>query len=227
MVTAAATARLRTTSVSASVGLPCSSAASGAMTSCFHSRSECSRANSRDSASRFPMRLTAMRKASSPAKPASLSTAIWSRRWPSSSSTSGPWIARRRRADTVAIARSALRAARGRVRPSCRACLHPETPQCAVYNLPLLPLESELRPALFGDAVVLALAAAFGRSPLGRDKTVPLQPVQHRVEHAVGPLQMAPRQFRHPLDDCIAITVTLGQDGQHQRRGGGGDQVLP
>src|SRR5439155_6705366 len=115
-------------------------------------------------------------------------------------------------AHTVAIARSALRAASGRMRPSCRARFHPETPQRARYNLPLLPLECELRPALFGDSVVLALAAAFGRSPLGRDKTVPLQPVQHRVEHAVGPLHMAPRQLRHTLDDCIAITLTFGQD---------------
>ena len=42
-----------------------SSSASPVMTNCFHSRSECARANSRDSASRLPMRLTATRKASS------------------------------------------------------------------------------------------------------------------------------------------------------------------
>ena len=47
--------------------------ASGATTNCFHSRSECARANSRDSASRLPMRLTATRNASSPARPASVS----------------------------------------------------------------------------------------------------------------------------------------------------------
>ena len=44
------------------VATPGSVAASGAITSCFHSRSECSRANSRESASRLPMRLTATSK---------------------------------------------------------------------------------------------------------------------------------------------------------------------
>ena len=47
------------------------SPASGATTSRFHSRSEYSRANSRDSESRSPRRFTAMRKASSSSSPAS------------------------------------------------------------------------------------------------------------------------------------------------------------
>src|SRR5436190_7319911 len=46
--------------------------APGATTNCFHSRSECARANSRDSASRLPRRLTATKNASSPARPASV-----------------------------------------------------------------------------------------------------------------------------------------------------------
>ena len=49
------------------------SVASAGMTSCFHSRSKCARANSRDSASRLPMRLTATRNASSAARPPSVS----------------------------------------------------------------------------------------------------------------------------------------------------------
>ena len=51
----------------------------------------------RDSASRLPMRLTATKNASSPARPASVSAAIWSRRCPSSSSTAEPSTVLRRR----------------------------------------------------------------------------------------------------------------------------------
>ena len=53
------------------------------------------------------------------------------------------------------------------------------------------------RPVL-GDAVVLAPAAALGRAPLRRDEPLPLEPVQHRVEHAVGPLQVAAATARSP-----------------------------
>ena len=98
MATAAATARAKTTSGLGTGGaLGGASSASAAMTSCFHNRSECSRANSRDSASRLPMRLTAMRNASSSGESDVVSAASWSRRWPSSSSTSGPSMRRRRR----------------------------------------------------------------------------------------------------------------------------------
>jgi len=46
----------------------------------------------------------------------------------------------------------------------------------------------ELRPAFIRDSVVLALAAALGRSPFRRDMTLALEPVQHGIQHAVGPL---------------------------------------
>ena len=60
----------------------------GETTSCFQRRSEYSRANSRDSESRSPRRLTATRNASSSSRPASRSASTWLRRWSSSSSTS-------------------------------------------------------------------------------------------------------------------------------------------
>ena len=53
---------------------------SGATTRRFQSRSECSRANSRESASSSPMRFTAMRNASSSVSPASTSAPAWLRR---------------------------------------------------------------------------------------------------------------------------------------------------
>jgi hypothetical protein len=73
-VTAAAAATASANAANASLraavarGAPSSD---GETTSCFQRRSECSRANSRESASRSPIRLTAMRKASSVASPAS------------------------------------------------------------------------------------------------------------------------------------------------------------
>ena len=68
-------------------GLPVSPAS----TSCFHSRSECSRANSRDRSSRLPMRLTATRNASSARRPTAMSSSTEPRRWSSSSSASD-WL---------------------------------------------------------------------------------------------------------------------------------------
>ena len=57
-----------------------SSPVRGVPTRCFQTRSECSRANSRDSASRFPRRLTATRNASSSARPLAVSVATWLRK---------------------------------------------------------------------------------------------------------------------------------------------------
>ena len=98
--------------------------------------------------------------------------------------------------------------------------------QRLVHHLPLLALGRELRAPFLRDAVVLAPAADLGRAPLRRDEPLALQPVQHRIEHAVGPLQVAARQLAHPLDDGVAVAVPFGEDGEHERRGRGGDEVL-
>src|SRR5439155_23923302 len=89
-----------------------------------------------------------------------------------------------------ATARFAPRAVDRRTSSYC-ACLHPDSPQCAVHGLPLLPLGGELRSAFFRDPVVLAPAAVLGRAPLRRDITLALEPVQHGIQHPVGPLQMS------------------------------------
>ena len=77
----------------------------------------------------------------------------------------------------------------GESRHTVHAC-HPDAPQGSVHGLPLLPLGGELRPAFFGDPVVLAPAAVLGRRPLRDDMSLALESVQHRIEHAVGPLQV-------------------------------------
>src|SRR5207247_5073086 len=89
---------------------------------------------------------------------------------------------------TPATARFAPRAG-DRRRSSCRARLHPDTPQGTVHDLPLLPLGCELRPAFSGDPVVLTPAAVLGAGPLRCDMPLALEPVQHGIEHAVGPLE--------------------------------------
>ena len=53
-----------------------------------------------------------------------------------------------------------------------------------------------------------------------------LEPVEHRVEHAVGPLQLAPRELADSLENGVAVALTLAEDGQHQGRGGCGDEVF-
>ncbi len=70
------------------------------------------------------------------------------------------------------------------------ARFHPDTPQGIVNDLPLLPLGCELRPAFSRNPVVLTLAAAVGLRPLCFDMTLALKPVQHGIEHAVGPLEV-------------------------------------
>src|SRR4029453_1223429 len=102
----------------------------------------------------------------------------------------------------------------------------PNTPRGPVYDLPLLPLGCELRPALARDPVVLTPAAVLGRGPLRCNLTLAFEPVQTWIEHAVGPLQVPARQLGHSLDDGVAVAVAVGKDGEHERRGGRRNQVL-
>src|SRR5215211_2179956 len=76
MASAAATARQKATMASARARARGSPESEGTTTSCFQRRSECSRANSRERASRLPMRFTATRNASSVVSPASTRTAL-------------------------------------------------------------------------------------------------------------------------------------------------------
>ena len=172
------------------------------------------------------MRLTATRNASSPASPASCEHAPPDRADdpPAPPRPARGWPAGG--AGTPASARSAPRAARSRQRSSCRARLHPNAAQGIVYDAPLLLLSRELCPARFRDAVILALASGLREPPLRRDELLPLQPMQHRVEHPVGPLKLASRELCDPLDDGVAVAIAFRKDREHERRGRGSDQVF-
>jgi hypothetical protein len=102
----------------------------------------------------------------------------------------------------------------------------PEAAQGLVHDLPSSPLGFELRPPFLRQAVVLPATAALRRSPLRRDEPVALQTVQHRIEHAVGPVEMPAGELADAFDDGVAVAVTFGEDGEHERRRRGGDEIL-
>src|SRR5690606_9991360 len=82
-------------------------------------------------------------------------------------------------------------------------------------------LEAGLR-----DPVVLPPPPRLRLLPPGLDETRPLQSMQDGVEHPVRPLQLAAGQLAYPLQDRVAVAVSLGQDGQNERRRRRRDEVL-
>ena len=50
--------------------------------------------------------------------------------------------------------------------------------------------------------------------------------MQQRIEHPVGPLELAVGQLAHPLEDRVAVALALGEDRQHERRRRRRDEVL-
>ena len=50
--------------------------------------------------------------------------------------------------------------------------------------------------------------------------------MEERVEHPVGPLQLARRERAHPLQDGVAVALALGQDREHERSRRGRDEIL-
>ena len=50
--------------------------------------------------------------------------------------------------------------------------------------------------------------------------------MEQRIEHPVGPLELAAGKLTHPLQECVAVALALGQDRQHERRRRGRDQIL-
>src|SRR5688572_4896840 len=68
----------------------------------------------------------------------------------------------------------------------------PDAAQCLVHHLPLASLFEEMRPSLARNAVILAPPTALGDAPFRADVAQSLEAVQHRIEHAVSPLQLPP-----------------------------------
>ena len=59
----------------------------------------------------------------------------------------------------------------------------------------------ELRAPLVRDAVVPALPSAVRRFPASLNVPLSIQPMQHGVEHAIGPRHVPARELTHPLQE--------------------------
>src|SRR6266511_4432793 len=197
-------------------------------TSCFHSRSECSRANSRDKSSRLPIRLTATRNASSARRPTATSSSTELRRWSSSSSASDFCSSRRRctywRHCTNWFSSSSRPSGAVMPGPPTGRCQRPEIARAEpdlfqrVHDrVPLAALLGKLSQALVGDAVVLAPPLPSDRLPARLHIAEALKPVQQRVKQSLGPVQLSTGQLVDPSEDGVAVALPLGQDAQHHR----------
>src|SRR5262245_17938959 len=98
--------------------------------------------------------------------------------------------------------------------------------QRRVHHLPLPALALQLFLAGVRQLVVLALPPGVRLLPDGLHVAVAFEAVEHRVQHAVRPLQLAARELGHALDDGVAIALAFAEDREDQWSGRGGDEVL-
>ena len=159
-----------------------------------------------------------------PSRPAASSSAIWSRRWASSSSTSRPLTpgASATYARHSAIWDSTLHV----TPPSAASSSPPDVVQRARHGRPLPLLVRERGAPVLGDHVVPAAPPFRRRPPLRLHVPEPAEAMEQRVEHPVGPLELAARERAHPLEDRVAVALILGQDREHERGRRGRDEVL-
>src|SRR6476661_4022703 len=84
----------------------------------------------------------------------------------------------------------------------------------------------ELLPSSCRQMIVLPLSARLSGAPFALDISLPLETVEHRVEHSIGPLQVTGGKLAHALEDGVAVGVALSQNGENQWGGAGGDQIF-
>src|SRR5687768_12950569 len=102
----------------------------------------------------------------------------------------------------------------------------PDPPERLIHGPPLPALVGQMLPPRSGHPVVFPPPARLRFFPSGLDETGALQSMENRIEHAVGPLQLAPGQLANPFQDGVAIGVPFGQDGENQGSGCRRDQIL-
>src|SRR6516164_1397619 len=123
-------------------------------------------------------------RAASGACPTCVSRSISSRRWLSNSSRISPEppkaMASERFHSRMRVSNS------GMTRP-------PQFGQSCVDHVPLLLLPRQGALPSGAEGVVFPLAPGFGHVPARADESLRLQAVQHRIEHAVGPLNLPAR----------------------------------
>src|SRR6185503_14933241 len=92
--------------------------------------------------------------------------------------------------------------------------------------MPLTALALEVLRARFRQLVVLASPSCFRFAPNCLHETVAFEAVQNRIEHAVGPRELAARQFADTLDDGVTVAIAFAQDGENQRCCRGSDEIF-
>src|SRR5512139_2917037 len=102
----------------------------------------------------------------------------------------------------------------------------PDLPERLVHGLPLAALVGQLPAPGVGYSVVLPPPPRLCPRPPGFDEAGALQSMEHRIEHAVSPLQSASGELTNPFQDGVAVAVPFGQDGEYQGRRRGCDEVF-
>ena len=99
----------------------------------------------------------------------------------------------------------------------------PEAGQHTMDKGPLFVVFGHGGFAVFFERVIFAFAACLALAPAGFDEAAVFEAVEDGVEHAVGPLEFAAGAGFDFLDDGVAVAFAVGQEGENQRLGGGGD----
>src|SRR5204863_2477082 len=140
-----------------------------------------------------------------------------SRRWPSSSSSTAgvrmPPSANCRRQSAMACSRLNIMF----------------LPQAGQDRMDLQPLIAVFFPGLasvFLERIIFPFPAIFTHRPARLDPALALHPVQDRVEHPVGPLELILGAGLDFLNDGVAVTVAVFEEGQDEGFSGRGDQVV-
>ena len=82
---------------------------------------------------------------------------------------------------------------------------------------PLFVVPGHRRFAVFFERVIFPLPAGLAFAPARLDQPPVFHPVQHRVQHAVRPLELAIGAGLDLLDDGVTVALTFGEQRQNQR----------
>src|SRR5687767_1205653 len=101
----------------------------------------------------------------------------------------------------------------------------PQVRQRTVYGIPLLPMDRQGPLARAAQPVILTAPAVL-LAPARPDQPLCFESMQHRVEHAFAPFDLAVRGLAHATDDRVPVVLPLGEDGHDDRPGGRRRQVF-
>ena len=95
-----------------------------------------------------------------------------------------------------------------------------------MHGEPLRPFALKRFLAFGAEPIVLSSSAAVGDLPPRLNQALLLKPVEDRVEHPVGPFEMAVGEPLDFLDDRVTVVLASREDREKQRPCRGTDQVF-